>query len=159
MKSIRFVYQRLDEPQRSAVIALWTQAGVLPMAEAVRRVDEISALILDGQALIGVSTAYLHPLAGTDTPYFHLRSFILPQHRGCNATRKQLMQTNFTGLREHASQAQGLVIELENPKLARLGANTNYLHRRGYRYHGQSPRGLPLWYVRFDQAEGIFRDL
>ena len=84
--------------------------------------------------------------------------FIKKEFRGDNALRTKLMQLNFKELKKkYEKNLHGIVVELENEKLAKLGEKSKYFQQRGYTYHGKSPRGLQLWYVRFDEPNGIFR--
>ncbi|MBU1927631.1 hypothetical protein KKG77_01385 [bacterium] len=155
---IKFVYEALSPKEKEGVVRMWTNAHVLSAEEAVRRVEQVSVLILFGDEIVGVSTVYLDHLSEKDNAYFFFRMFIKKEYRGSNVLRTKLMQLNFNELKKrYAQQIKGLVFELENKKLAHLGEHTNYMTKRGYIYHGKSSRGLQLWYVRFDEAKGIFK--
>lgn len=155
--SLKFVYQNLSIDEKQNVINLWTQADVLTTEEAKDRLNEVSLLILDKEKIVGVSTVYINDFISPNNRYFFFRMFIKEDHRGSNKLRTQVMQKNFQELKKHYDkQINGLVVELENEKLASLGEKSNYFSKRGYTYYGKSVRGLQLWYVRFDDPKGIF---
>ena len=157
---LKFVYKALSSQEKESVIALWTSVGVVSYAEALRRVEEVSTLILFENIVIGVSTVYLAKLQPLDKTYFFCRMFVKEEYRGDNGMRKKLLRLNFLKLKEsYADVSCGLVLELENQKFARLGEHTNYMTKRGYTYHGKSQRGLQLWYVDFDEPKGIFSNI
>lgn len=158
---IDFVYNNLTYRQKQQIITMWLESGVLSRQVAEQRVDQVSTMIFDqDDQLIGVSTVYAADFCTPNNPYFFFRMFIIPSARGSNLMRTENMQLNFASLKnQHGSQAHGLVLELENPKLAALGTNSTYFSERGYTYQGKSARGLQLWYVRFDEPKGIFAGL
>lgn len=157
---LQFVYQNLSQEQKQGIIKLWTSSGVLPQNEALRRVEQVSTLVLFGSEIVGVSTAYTAELKVLNESYFFIRAFIKEEYRGSLALRTKLMQLNFFELKKsYAQEAKGIVLELENQKLAHLGEHTNYMTKRGYTYAGKSERALQLWYVKFDEPEGIFINL
>lgn len=152
-----FVYGHLSPKEKEGVIHLWTRCGVVSLAEAQKRVEQVSTLITCNEKIIGVSTVYVCDFAAPNTPYFYFRMFIEEAFRGSNALRTQVMQVNFHELKkQYGDTIYGLVLELENTKLAHLGEKTDFMRKRGYTYFGKSARGLQLWYVRFDEPKGIF---
>ena len=154
---VEFVYETLSLEQKEEVIAMWLQAGVVSPQEALRRVEQVSCLILFGEKIVGVSTVYKDILSQEMGTYFFGRMFITQAYRGSLEIRKKIMQLNFSQLKQsYATQANGLVLELENKKLAKLGEETAYMYKRGYTFYGKSARGLQLWYVRFATPKGIF---
>lgn len=158
MIEIRFVYQNLTEEQKKSIIDLWISTGVVSFEEALNRVEQASVLILSENTVVGVSTIYPGVLKEDEQPWFFFRMFIKKEFRGNNSLRTYVMQLNFTQLiRYYGNLIQGVVIELENTKLSHLGEKSDYFNRRGYTYFGKSRRGLQLWYVRFDEPNGIFR--
>jgi hypothetical protein len=156
--NIKFVYGALSQKEKEGVIKMWINARVVSAEEALRRVEQVSVLILFGDEIVGVSTVYLDHLSEKDNAYFFFRMFIKKEYRGSNALRTKVVQLNFHELKKISQQrTEGLVFELENNKLAKLGEHTNYMSKRGYTYYGKSKRNLQLWYVRFDEAKGIFK--
>lgn len=158
---IEYVYRNISDHHKRQVIDMWLSCGVLTRQVAQQRVEQVSTLVFDRQdQLIGVSTVYAADFCAPDNPYFFFRMFIVPSARGSNLMRTEIMQMNFAQLKaSFSSQAHGLVLELENPKLAALGQKSSYFTERGYTYQGKSARGLQLWYVRFDEPKGIFAGL
>lgn len=158
---IEFVYQNIGERRRMEIIDLWLNAGALVRQTAEQRVSQVSTMIFDRQdSLVGVSTVYLSDFYIPDNPYFFFRIFIKPSARGSYRLFEEVTKVTFSNLKKnYATQAHGMVIELENRKLEALGANTPYLQKRGYTYHGKSARGFQLWYVRFDEPKGIYAGL
>lgn len=95
-----------------------------------------------------------------NNPYFSLRMFIKTTARGSYPLMEQVTKVNYAQLKKHfARTVHGLVLELENKKLGKLGEQTDYVRKRGYTYYRKSARGLQLWYVRFDDPRGIYSDL
>lgn len=154
---VKFVYTTLSQKDKEGVIKMWTEARVVSAEEAVRRAKEVSCLILFGEEIVGVSTVYQNDLSPTQKPYFFFRMFIKEAYRGSIALRTEVIQLNFHELKKrYEKQIQGLVLELENKKLAHIGEHTNYMNKRGYTYFDKSARGLQLWYVKFNEPKGIF---
>jgi hypothetical protein len=155
--TIKYVYQLLTEEEKRKIINLWVTSGVLSQHQALQRVEQVSCVILSNFEIVGVSTVYIDDFTTPHNPYFFFRMFIKQEYRGSNKLRTQVMQLNFQKLKEfHSKNSHGIAVELENEKLADLGAKTNYMKKRGYTYYGKSARGLQLWYVRFDDPKGIF---
>lgn len=156
--NIKFVYGNLTEKEKKEIIELWVNSGVLNNTEALKRVEQVSILVYSNDVLIGVSTVYINDFIYPNNPYFFFRMFIQKDFRGSNKLRNEIVTLNFEMLKNnYDKQAHGIVVELENTKLAKLGQKTNYMNKRGYLYHGKSARGLQLWYVRFDDPRGIFQ--
>ena len=153
---LKFVYGNLKEKEKQNILNMWLSAGVLQKEEAIKRVEQVSVIIFNStNEIVGVSTvypAYLTP----NNPYFFFRMFIKQEFRGTNIKIK-VMWLNFSELKnKFSNKLNGIVVELENEKLARLGKNTNYMIKKGFIYHGESARNLQLWYVNFDEPKGIF---
>jgi hypothetical protein len=76
-------------------------------AEAQRRVAEVVVLAraADGE-LAGIATAYVAPLAGTDRPYWHYRTFVRPAHRAVWAIAPRMFDTRSPRLRAHDHSAE-----------------------------------------------------
>lgn len=154
---IRFVYQNLTEEQKNGVIHMWVSSGVLSLQEAQDRVNQVSVLMLSEEKVVGVSTIYPGLLNAEEKPWFFFRMFIQEKSRGSNRLRTQIMQLNYTELKKRfLEHFQGISLELENVKLAKLSETTDYMTRRGYTYYGKSQRDLGIWVVRFDKPMGIF---
>ncbi|PLX96585.1 MAG: hypothetical protein C0620_02190 [Desulfuromonas sp.] len=155
---VEYVYRQMTPAQQQSVIQLWLEGGVLDKATALSRVKEVSTLIYDQQEqLVGVSTIYAGDFTVPNNPYFFFRMYIKPTARGSYPLMEKVTKVNYANLKKYcADQAHGLVIELENKKLDKLGTETSYVHKRGYTYYGKSVRGLQLWYVRFDDPKGIY---
>ncbi len=158
--SLKFVYKNLSIDEKQNVINLWTNAEVLTQDQAKDRLSEVSLLILENEKIIGVSTVYVNDFISPNNQYFFFRMFIDERSRGSNKLRTQVMQKNYLELKKHFSdQVNGIVIELENEKLSKLGETSNYFVKRGYTYYGKSIRGLQLWYVDFAEPKGIFQSI
>jgi len=154
---VKFVYGNLTIEQENAVISLWIRNGVVALEEAKKRVAQVSTLIVKDRTLIGVSTVYLSDFTAPNNPYFFFRMYIKAEERGSNSIRREVLKTNFSQLkRAFSDTAYGLVAELENKKLSKLGATSHYMQKRGWSYYGKNPIGLQVWFVRFDEPKGIF---
>lgn len=152
---LKFVYGSLKAEDKQNIINMWLSAGVLSKEEAIKRVEQVSVMIYSDDFVVGVSTVYPAYLTPNNL-YFFFRMFIKQEYRGTNIKTK-VMQLNFHKLKnKFDDKLNGIVVELENEKLARLGEKTNYFSDRGYTYFGKSARNLQLWYVNFDEPKGIF---
>ncbi len=152
---LKFVYGNLKAEDKQNIINMWLSAGVLSKEEAIKRVEQVSVMIYSDDFVVGVSTVYPAYLTHNN-PYFFFRMFIKQEFRGTNIKTK-VMQLNFHKLKnKFDDKLNGIVVELENEKLARLGEKTDYFMDKGYTYFGKSARNLQLWYVNFNEPKGIF---
>ncbi len=159
MYNIEFVYQALNEAQKNAVADLWMRNHVLSPAQIQQRLTEVSVLIYHGDLLTGVSTLYIQDLAGPDNPFFFFRMFVDPRYRGSLKLGMETLRLNFNKLADYQhGRAFGLALELENTKLAHMAATTSNMRRLGWSYYAKNPRGLQIWYVRFDEPRGMFKN-
>ena len=106
------------------VLDLWTREGVVPAAEATRRLSEVLLVGCDDAGgLAGVSSAYLQRNAQLGLDLWYYRAFVAPAHRRGNLA-VQLALTGRDHLeRRHAdgedTRGAGLVYEVENEGLKR----------------------------------------
>lgn len=153
----KFVFQKLTEQQKQQIINMWTSERILNKEDAIARVNQVATIAVHKSEIVGVSTIYLNDFTTVNNPYFFLRMFMTKEFRSNRDFRTVSLKLLFKNLKQqYSNHAHGLVIELENQQLARLAAETPYMRRRGFSYFGKSPRGLQLWYVRFDEPRGIF---
>jgi len=110
------------------VIEMWTSAGVLPLAEARRRVDELQLVAIDKQGdLAGVSTRYLQHNEQLRMDLWYFRAFVAPAYRQSFAAtllavrgREQLSEAYVSG---RDTRAAGMIMEIESELLRRLFPN------------------------------------
>jgi hypothetical protein len=110
------------------VIALWTSEGVLPEAEARRRVDEVMLVAIDDQnQLAGVTTRYLRHNEQLRMDLWYIRAFTAQAHRkSAIATAlavrgREYLEDAFVSGRD--TRAAGLIYEVENEILKRIFPN------------------------------------
>lgn len=158
MFELKFVYNYLTSEEKSKIVDLWTSCKVVSKEEALKRVDQVSVIILNEKEIVGVSTVYINDFTAPDNPYFFYRMFIKEEFRRSYILKDKVVLLNFFELKKiYGDKVNGLVIELENSKFANLGKNTKYFIKKGFTYYGKSPRGLQLWYVRYDDPKGKFK--
>lgn len=110
------------------VIALWTAEGVLPDAEARRRVDEVMLVATDDEGrLAGVTTRYLQHNAQLRMDLWYIRAFTSQAHRGSSIAvslavlgREHLEQRYVSG---RDTRAAGMIYEVENEGLKKFFPN------------------------------------
>lgn len=74
--NLKFVYKSLTDKEKDAVINLWTSCGVVSQQEALKRIDQVSVLILDEENVVGVSTIYENDFTTPNNLYFFFRMYI-----------------------------------------------------------------------------------
>lgn len=117
-----------DEVTPDDIVALWTGEGVLPEAEARRRVDEVMLVAIDGEGrLAGITTRYLQHNEQLRMDLWYIRAFTSQAHRkSAIATaiavrgREWLEQRFVSG---QDTRAQGLIYEVESELLKRIFPN------------------------------------
>jgi hypothetical protein len=120
------LFAEQDEITRKDVIDLWTRFGVVPHAEAERRVEEVLVVAADPQRrLLGVSTAYLDRNEQLRAPLWHYRTFVVPDKRAAYFSIMMVLPA-----RDHLEQrfvsgadrrGIGLLFEIEYEPWKRLG--------------------------------------
>ncbi len=155
---LKFVYKNLTESEKQKVINLWRSIGVLSEERAKKRVEQVCLIIINkNDEIVGVSTVYTHYIVEESNLYFFYRMFIKKEYRGSPKIYIKVLQIVYNQLKTHyAQKLNGLIIELENKKIAKLGSESSYMNKLGFTYYGLSSRKLQLWYVRFDDPKGIF---
>jgi len=145
------VWRQVTPPLAEAAVALWIGAAGLELAEAQRRTSELAFTVRDGNGqLVGMDTVYRQAFLTPDRPWFFLRMFLHPDHRGTRGLGRRLLTLTWELLRgEAAAEAQGVLMVIENPKLTQL-LTRRLLVQIGWRYYGQGPLGRDIWYRRFD---------
>jgi hypothetical protein len=151
------VYGRLTSGERQAIVRMWIDAGVLPPAEAQRRVAEVVVTAQDpGGSLAGVNTVYVAETPGAAGPYYFYRTYIRPAHRGVRGVPTAMLELALAVLRghSHAPAPLGVVIVAENPKLMRESAMRR-LRALGFTLLGRDARGCDVWCLRFDGSTPV----
>jgi uncharacterized protein (TIGR03032 family) len=85
-------------------------------------------------------------------PYYYLRMFLRPAHRGVPGLRQFLSRATRRHLRDTpalAARARGVVIVTENHKFHEPGARRS-LERNGWTYLGRNAQGHDVWFDNFD---------
>jgi hypothetical protein len=117
-----------DEVGPDDLIALWTGEGVLPEAEARRRVDEVLLVAVDDAGkLAGITTRYLQRNEQLRMDLWHIRAFTAEAYRKSSiatalAVRgREHLEEAFVSGRD--TRAGGLLYEVESEILKRLFPN------------------------------------
>ena len=110
------------------VVALWTSEGVLPEAEARRRVDEVMLVAIDDRGRVaGVTTRYLRHHDQLRMDLWHIRAFTAEAHRksaigtALAVRGREFLEEAFVSGRD--TRAAGLIYEVENELLKRVFPN------------------------------------
>jgi predicted GNAT family acetyltransferase len=151
------VYGCLTPGDRQAIVRMWIDAGVLPPAEAQRRVTEVVVTAHDpGGSLAGVNTVYVAETPGAAGRYYFYRTYIRPAHRGVRGVPTAMLELALTILRRHphALAPLGVVIVAENPKLMRASV-TRRLRALGFTLLGRDARGCDVWCLKFDGSTPV----
>jgi hypothetical protein len=137
---------------RDEIAGMWLAEGVLPPAEAQRRVAEVVLIARapDG-SLAAVNTAYLALIPGTQSRFWFYRTFIRPAHRGVWGVPRHMLRLAIEALQRHPHPEQplGVVAIIENERLMRKGASA-VIERMGMHRVGRDAQGHDVWCVRFD---------
>lgn len=139
------------------VQAMWLRYGVLEPERAARRMTQIVAILLDGDEIVGVTTAAVRDFERAGHRYFFMRMFIRPERRGSNAVRSRFSRFTRDVLKQVAApdyKIQGVIIVVENKKFSRP-AMKRQLKRNGWHYVGVGQKGNDIWCERFDGLELI----
>jgi len=137
---------------RDEIAGMWLAEGVLPPAEAQRRVAEVVlvARAPDG-SLAAVNTAFVSVVPGTQSPYWFYRTFVRPAHRGVWGLPRRMLARAIEALRSHPhpDHPLGMIAITENERLMRKGAAA-VIERMGMHRVGRNAQGQDVWCVRFD---------
>jgi hypothetical protein len=147
---LKLVYGQLPPAGAEAIVAMWLAAGVLPEAEARRRVAEVACVVYDpGGRVVGVNTVYPARLQVDGPAYYFYRTFLLPEARALMGLPRAMLRLAMEHLRARRDGLAGLVVVTENPKLMRRAVIAR-LAALGFRRLGKDPRGYDVWCFRFD---------
>ena len=146
------VYGRMPPSVRDEVLGMWMAERVLAPAEAQRRVAEVVVIAraADGE-IAGIATAYVAPLAGTERPYWHYRTFVRPAHRAVWAIAPRMFDIAVAALRAQdvPQKPLGLALVVENRELMRP-AMREEIARAGLTLLGADAAGRDIWSMHFD---------
>mgnify|MGYP000005097280 FL=1 len=146
------VYGRVPTGVRDEIVGMWLAADVLPPDEARRRVDEVVIAIRSPSgALAGVNTVYVQDVPGGAGPFYFYRTFVRPADRGVPGLTTAAFEAAVALLRPHPHPRapRGVVVIVENAKLARRGAVAR-MKRVGLHLVGRDAQGHDVWCLRFD---------
>lgn len=150
------VYGQVTPALAAEIAALWRENRVLDGAEAQRRTIEIVLTIRDsGGTLVGVNSVYVNDFIKVGNPYYFYRIFIRPQDRRSHGLASFAGKATRLFLKDYQPaghpKPQGVIIVVENRKLARPGAR-RMLARQGWTSLGKGPRGFDVWFENFDNS-------
>jgi hypothetical protein len=143
---------RITPALRDEITGMWLAEGVLPPAEAQRRVAEVVLIARapDG-SLAAVNTAYVAEIPGSDAHYWFYRTFVCPAHRGVWGLPRGMLRRAIDVLRahRHPDRPRGVVAIIENARLMRKGSSA-VIARSGMHLVGRDTQGHDVWCIRFD---------
>jgi len=146
------VYGRMTPELRAEVAAMWLDARVLPPDEARRRAGEVVFAIRNPAGeLAGVNTAMAWEVPGGSGAWYFYRTFVRSRDRGVSGLPTAALRATVALLRDHPHPAapRGVVVVLENPKLAGRGAMRRMRHL-GFHLIGRDQEGREVLCLRFD---------
>ena len=113
-----------DGVSEEDVIELWSREGVVPAAEAQRRILEVLMVCVHETAgLVGVSSAYLQRNPQLDMHLWYYRAFVASAHRRSNVAvllaldGRDLLEERYVSGAD--TRGSGVLYEVENEGLKR----------------------------------------
>jgi hypothetical protein len=113
-----------DAISEEDVIELWSREGVVPAAEAQRRILEVLMVCVHEMAgLVGVSSAYLRRNPQLDMHLWYYRAFVASAHRRSNVAvllaldGRDLLEERYVSGAD--TRGSGVLYEVENEGLKR----------------------------------------
>ena len=150
---IQVVFRRVDEVLRAELAAFWLAHKVIgSAAEGQRRAGEAVCVIRDAHgALAGVNTAYLDDFERMGWPYYFFRMFVREADHPITLPLTALHRAVDVLRNEGKDAAHGIVIVIENPKLA--GAMAQWaLTPLGFVLQPRAPGANETWKLDFAPA-------
>lgn len=151
------VFAAQDEVSGQDVIDLWTREGVIPPAEAQRRILEVLLVgVHDEDGVVGVSTAYLQRNPQLDMHLWYYRAFVAPAHRMSSMAvllalqGRDLLKQRFVEGTD--VRGAGVVYEVENDGLKRYFNHALWLPTE-FTFVGENERGDHVRVHYFPGAE------
>ncbi|MFN8150968.1 MAG: hypothetical protein U0R24_07565 [Solirubrobacterales bacterium] len=151
------VFAAQDEVSEQDVIDLWTREGVIPPAEAQRRILEVLLVgVHDEDGVVGVSTAYLQRNAQLDMHLWYYRAFVAPSHRMSSMAVLLALQGRDLLKQRYVDgsdvRGAGVVYEVENDGLKRYFNHALWLPTE-FTFIGENERGDHVRVHYFPGAE------
>ena len=158
--TLQNIFDTTDTALKQTVIDFWLSNKVLPLEIAEHRVDQVVHVFYNKHnEIIGLNTAYLYPLMSPSDNYYFIRMFIKESDRRSSGLVIIAVVKSFVFFRDnpqYRSQANGIVLAIENDKLTQKGLQ-KWLKRQGLSYAGKNASGQDLWFARFDDP--LLQDL
>jgi hypothetical protein len=130
------------------ILAMWTREGVVPEAEARRRVHEALNVVIDqDEGVIAVSTAYLQRNAQLGMDLWYFRTFVSSAHRNTHVAtqltfhNRDLLESRFVSGED--TRAAGVVFELENEGMRKYFNRAIWLPA-DFVFVGDNRKGVPV---------------
>jgi len=156
---IHFIYENINQELQQLIFNFWVKNDAVASVDiALKRLPEVFAILVnENSELIGEASTYLDKIE--DETYCFLRIYIEQKHLGNFLPMQELTRSAFKNLKKFHTKAKGIAIVLENEKLAKLGKDTNYFKQGGYTYYGENSEGKQIWFVDFNNPQGIYKNL
>jgi hypothetical protein len=130
------------------ILAMWAGEGVIPEADARRRVHQALNVVIDrDEGVIAVSTAYLQRNAQLRMDLWYFRSFVSAAHRNTHVAtqltfhNRDLLEERFVSGED--TRAGGIAFELENEGMRKYFNKAVWLPA-DFIFVGDNPRGVPI---------------
>ena len=125
-------FAETDEVDEQAVIEFWGREGAVEAPAARQRVAEVAFVVVEDEAVAGLSTVFLKRSEQLRITMWHYRTFVAHEHRLSSIAYVLLIRT-----RDHLEQqfvsgsdtrAPGVIFELENPEVKRARTKAVWEH-------------------------------
>lgn len=142
------VWKTNDDRLISKVEELWKTVAQLQMEQITQRKKELLMVVMDGEKVVGVSTAFIAQSRLLNNNYFYrFRFFIRPDYRIAGLNNKLLFESSHY-LEELAQTEEnppiGILIFLENPMFSESSARSSVWRIVPYVFAGYTKDGYPI---------------
>lgn len=150
-----------DSEVTQAILSLWAREGVVPAAEAQRRVHETLNVVIErDEGVVALSTSYIERSAQLGMDLWYFRTFVASPHRNTHVAtqltmhNRDLLEQRFvTG---DDTRAGGVAFELQNQGMRKY-INTAIWQPVDFIFVGDNERGDPVRVHYFPGAQAPLR--
>jgi hypothetical protein len=150
------VWKQVTPELEAELVAFWiSNEAIAAEQDAAKRAQQVVCIARDeAGALVGASTAYPRIVPRLRQPMYYYRNFVVEGLRGQKLGWEFLEQTMATlqdfNLALPKPNCLGIIIEVENAKLAAQHNEARWPDAVPFNFIGYSPKGAPLrvWYFK-----------